>query len=722
MKFRFVICLVHVIFLNAYGQLTLEDIFLSSKYREKHPENLRFMKDDSFYTVQEGNSVLKKETLTGKVVDTLITKTDTLNRGKFNFFDYNLSPNENYLVLSGNKVSIYRRSFLADILIYNLKDKTFRRMLLPDKTSDKVGNVEISPDEKKVSFTYQNNLYVLDLSSNETEQVTHDGTKNFIINGSADWVYEEEFEFTKAYEWSNNSKMLAFLKFDESRVPDYNMQKWMGLYPENYVYKYPKAGEINAKVSLHVFNLERKVTNTILTDSLNCYYLPRFRWAGKSNRILFFSLNRQQTNLTIQQYNPDLDKKFNILFKQFPNSIELDKELFYSERLNTLFISGKVVNENGLYSIKCDNNAAFKKLINYNDLEIDYWDENKQSLFFNAPDQSPEERALFRLNLKSNKTEKLSINSGTHNISVSTRGNFYIVAKSASGQPSSFTLFDGKTNKKLRVLEDNRILKSNIENLHLPVQSFTSFKTSEGYNLNGWIIKPPTFDSTQKYPLIMFVYGGPGSQMVKNAWGGSYYLWHQFLASKGFIVACFDGRGTGGKQVAFRNITYGKLGELETKDQIEVARHLAKFSYIDSTQIGIWGWSFGGYLSTNSLLRGAEIFKAAIAVAPVTSWRFYDTIYSERYLGLPTDNAVGYDNNSPVMYADKLKGKYLLIHGTSDDNVHIQNTFAMQEALIRAGKEFETFIYPNKNHGISGGNTRYHLYSKMLEFWNRNLK
>ena len=722
MKLRFVICILQLVILNVFGQLTLEDIFLSSKYREKRPENLKFMINDSFYTVQEGNSILKKETATGRVVDTLISKTDTLNNGKFNLFDYSLSHNENFILLAGNREGIYRRSFVADYLVYNLIDKSFKSVYITDKQSGKIGNVEFSPNDMKVAFVWNNNLYSKDLSSNQTEQITFDGKKNFIINGSTDWVYEEEFELFKAYQWSQDSKMLAFLKFNESEVPVYNMQKWTGLYPENYTYKYPKAGEKNAKVTLNLYNSETKKTTEVLTDSLDSYYLPRFIWAGKRNEVIFLCLDRQQTKLTIRKFDPLNNKSLVIVSKQFPCSIELDPDLYYSENSNTLFFTGKVINDDGLFSVSCVNNSSIKKIISQNDLEMDCLDEKNKLVYYTAPSLKPEERDNFRISLKTNKIEKLSLNSGTNNITVSPEGNIYIIASNCKGVPTFFTMYNAKTKKNLRVLEDNQILRKSIESLKLPDQTFLSINTSEQITLNGWIIKPALFDSIQKYPVIMFVYGGPGSQMVKNFWAGSYYLWHQFLASKGFIVACFDGRGTGGKGSSFKNMTYGKLGELETRDQIEVAKYLSKLNYVDSLHIGIWGWSFGGYLSTNSLLIGNNIFKAAIAIAPVTSWRFYDTIYSEKYLNLPKDNAAGYDNNSPIMYADKLKGKYLLIHGTSDDNVHIQNTFAMQEALIKAGKEFETFIYPNKNHGISGGNTRYHLYSKMFDFWNRNLK
>ncbi|MBC7387592.1 MAG: DPP IV N-terminal domain-containing protein [Opitutaceae bacterium] len=720
MKLRFVISFLQFIIIPAFGQLTLEDIFLSSKYREKHPENLNFMINDSFYTVQEGNSILKKETVTGRVVDTLISKSDTINKGKFSLFDYSFSHNENVILLAGNREGIYRRSFLADYVFYNCTEKTFKSIHIANQQSGKIGNVEFSPNDKKVAFVWNNNLYSNDLSSNETEQITFDGKSNVIINGSTDWVYEEEFEFTKAYKWSQDSKIIAFLKFDESEVPDYNMQKWTGIYPENYVYKYPKAGEKNSKVTLNLYNTETKKTTEVSTDSLDSYYVPRFIWA--ENQVLFLSLNRQQTKLSITKFDPITNKSSVILSKQFPTSIELDPDLYYSENSNTLFFSGKVFNDDGLFSINCGKNPNLKKLINQNDLEIDCLDDKNKFVYYTSPTLKPEERDNFRISLKTKKIEKLSINSGSNKITVSLEGNIYIIANNSTGVPTSFATYNAKTKNCVRILEDNQLLKDKIESLNLPDQTFLSVKTSEQIVLNGWTIKPPLFDSTQKYPVIMFVYGGPGSQMVKNFWTGSYYLWHQFLASKGFIVACFDGRGTGGKGNLFQKVTYGKLGELETKDQVEVAKYLSRLDYVDSLRIGIWGWSFGGYLSTNSLLIGNNVFKTAIAVAPVTSWRFYDTIYSERYLNLPKDNAAGYDNNSPIMYAEKLKGKYLLIHGTSDDNVHIQNAFAMQEALIKAGKEFESFIYPNKNHGISGGNTRYHLYSKMFDFWNRNLK
>ena len=332
------------------------------------------------------------------------------------------------------------------------------------------------------------------------------------------------------------------------------------------------------------------------------------------------------------------------------------------------------------------------------------------------------EKHVERISMKTDKMERLSTVSGNNSFQLSETGNFYIITNNAAGNPSSFTLFDAKTKKPVRVLEDNKALRQQLNALNLSPQTFFTFKTSENVELSGWIMKPNNFDSTKTYPLIMFNYGGPGYQMVTNAWGGGNYFWHQFLASKGFIVACVDGRGSGGRGTAFRTSTYKRLGELETKDQIEAARFFATKTFVDKSKIGIWGWSFGGYLSSMSLLLGNEIFSAAIAVAPVTSWRFYDAIYSERYLSTPQNNPKGYDDNSPIQHASKLKGKYLLIHGTSDDNVHFQNAISMQEALIKAGKQFETFVYPNKAHGISGGNTRCHLYTLMFDFWNRTLK
>ncbi len=726
------IVLIVALFSRLLGQsqsLTLEDIFLKNKYLENRPENLRFMKDDRFYTEQVGNAILKKETISGKIIDTIVSKTDTLNGKKFDLFDYAFSSDEKQILLAGNRKGIYRRSFTADYLLVRSS-----KFVVPSSTTNieqvifnDISYATFSPDGTKIGYLKDNNLFYFDLQSRSTVQVTSDGKKNCIINGSTDWVYEEEFEFTKAFFWSPDSRYLAFYRFDETDVPEYNMQKWQGIYPIDYRFKYPKAGEKNAKVEIKVFDLVNKYMNNILLDSVSDFYIPRIQWASTKNILNIRKLDRSQTLLSYYHFDPE-NLKCELLFnygKKGERPIEIHDDVFYDKRhryfltlLEDTLGFKKIYN----YSIKANKIARVWDEQNcpYEIVNADHV-ENKGAWDYYTCNVGVLETQCFRIYRPTILTEKISTKAGQNSIQVSEAGNYYIITNTSVGFPATVTLYDAKTTKPIRVLEDNASLKQSLKNLNLPEQTFFQFTTSENVLLNGWMIKPKDFDSTRKYPVVMFEYGGPGSQMVVNGWMGNMYLWHQFLASQGFVIVCVDGRGTGGRGTAFRTITYKRLGELETKDQIEAAKYLSNLSFVDKNRIGIWGWSFGGYLSTLSILLGNDVFKAAIAVAPVTSWRFYDTIYTERYLSTPQDNAKGYDNNSPLTYADRLKGNYLLIHGTSDDNVHFQNAIAMQEALIKAGKQFDTFVYPNKAHGISGGNTRLHLYTMMFNFWKEKL-
>lgn len=703
--------------------LTLENIFLHNQYREKRPDNLRFQKDDRFYTEQEGTSILLKETLSGKTHDTLIHHTDTLNKRSFQLFDYAFSDDESFLLLAGNRKNIYRRSYTADYCLIHLPTHT-TQALLP-----KCSYATLSPDGSKVAYVRDNNLFYYDIAQKKEVAVTTDGRKNFIINGSTDWVYEEEFEFTQAFFWSPDNKYLAYYRFDETEVPEYNMQKWAGNYPIDYRFKYPKAGEKNAKVAILIRNIASQATTLVPMHDRHDFYIPKIAWTPLAHTIAIRKLDRSQTKLTYYHFHAaanQLDSLFEIDNQQ-QRPIEMHNDDFqYTEGKKKCILFGMEdssgLRKPALYDIRSKKiGRQHKGLALPGEIaSIDQvtngrvWD--YYTCYENAIGKS-----CYVVSRKTLGIRKISRTKGTHAIQVSEAGNYYLLTHSSAGIPSTVTLFDAKTQLPLRTLEDNAPLRAELDKLQLPKQTFFSFKTSENITLNGWMIKPSHFDSTQHYPVIQYVYGGPGSQMVVDTWTGSTYLWHQYLASQGFIVACVDGRGTGGRGTEFRTCTYKKLGELETKDQIETAKYLGSLPYVDKNRIGIWGWSFGGYLSTNSLFWGSDVFKAAIAVAPVTNWRFYDSIYTERYLSTPQDNAVGYDRNSPIHYADKLKGHYLLIHGTSDDNVHFQNTLALQEALIKAGKQFETFVYPNKAHGISGGNTRWHLYTLMTNFWKANL-
>jgi dipeptidyl-peptidase-4 len=708
--------------LLAAQSLTLEDIFFSAKYREKYPENLSFMQNDAFYSVREGAAVLKKVTATGRTADTLVSHTDTLLNHTFSLFDFQFSQDEKQFVLAGNQRRIYRRSYTADYILANPVHSDSLRWVFTSFLN--VGYATLSPDGKKLAYVKENNLYLYEIATQQLVPLSQDGQKNKIINGSTDWVYEEEFEFTKAFFWSPDSKHIAFYRFDESKVAEYNMQKWEGLYPTDYRFKYPKAGEKNSLVSIHLYDLASKETLKIALDSTSAHYIPRIQWASPG-LLHIRTLNRNQTKLSILHYEV-ANRHLRTLYQEQNYPVEIQDDAFYTGKNNELLTTTEKdgTDKSLLVLYPGDKNcpSCGEQLPKIAGLQGIVGYDPKQKWIYYSFSTDAIHKQLGRISLKTKQREVLSESPGNNTIQVSEGGSYYIITHSSVGNPSTCTLYDSRTKKAVRVLENNSELRSKLQALPLVQQKFFQFQTSENIPLNGWIMKPLDFDSTRQYPLIQFVYGGPGSQMVLDTWTGGYYLWHQYLASQGFMVACVDGRGTGGRGTAFRSGTFHRLGEYETNDQIEAAKFLGTLSYVDKTRMGIWGWSFGGYLSTLSLLKGNDVFSAAIAVAPVTNWRFYDTIYTERYLGVPSDNAKGYDMNSPLNFADRLKGHYLLIHGTSDDNVHIQHTYAMQEALVKVGKQFDSFVYPNKAHGISGGKTRLHLYTMMANFWKEKLK
>ena len=702
--------------------LTLEDIFFSSKYREKHPENLFFMENDAFYSVQEGAAILKKETATGKTVDTVLSQTDTLLGNRFALFQYDFSAGEKQLLLAGNYHGIYRRSYTADYVLAT--PSTSHSAKWAFHVLPAISYATFSPDGSKIAYVKENNLYWFDIASKTHVQVTTNGKKNSFINGSTDWVYEEEFEFTKAFFWNPDSRHIAFYTFDEREVPEYNMQKWEDLYPTDYRFKYPKAGEKNSKVGIQVYDVQLQKTRSLALDTLSAYYVPRIQWTNRPGVLALSFLNRDQTQLQLAHYNTE-NQHLSFIYKELNSPIEIQDPLFYLPDGTCVRTSEKEGTKKAFQflSPQATSFSYAEKTLPLEGKELEnlvYLDEKRQWLYFTFSEGAVNKK-VGRLSLTSKKVEILTADPGVHHIQVSSKGNFYMISHSEIGSPSTHILYDAKSKRPIRALEENKELKQKLGALALSTARFFQFTTSENMVLNGWMLTPRDFDSTKRYPLIQFVYGGPGSQMVTNAWTGSQCLWHHYLTTQGFIVACVDGRGTGGRGNAFRTCTYKRLGELETKDQLEAAKYLGSLRYVDNTRIGIWGWSFGGYLSTQSLLLGDSVFKAAVAVAPVTNWRFYDTIYTERYLSTPQDNAKGYDLNSPLTYADRLKGAYLLIHGTSDDNVHIQHTYALQEALVKAGKQFDSFIYPNKAHGLSGGKTRLHLYTMMSQFWKDKL-
>jgi dipeptidyl-peptidase-4 len=706
--------------------ITVEDIWQRNTFRMSSVHGVDWMKNGQFYTsqVQDNNSgaahVIRYNITTGQIADTVFNGNTVALAGRpFGFDSYGFSPDETKILFATETEPIYRRSFKASYFIYDLGS----RQLTPLSTGGKQSYATFSPDGSKVAFTRDNNLFYVDLASKREIQITKDGEFNKIINGSTDWVYEEEFSFAQAFFWSPDGKKIAFYTFDESEVKEYNMQVWGTLYPVDYRFKYPKAGEKNSVVGISVYHLDNNNIVKMDVGPEKDQYIARINWTQNPDLLSMRRMNRLQNKLEVLHAEANTGKSNVVLTEKADTYIDINDDLTYLQDGKHFIFSSELGGYKHIYLY--DINGKLKKQITRGNWEVDEVvgvDEKRGVVYFTSTEVSPMERHFYSINLNGKNKKKLSEGAGTHTINMSTDFKYYLDYYSSANVPVVVKLHEGKDGKMLRVLEDNKALNSKLASYDISPLEFFSFKTpSEGVSLNGYMIKPSSFEENKKYPVLMFVYGGPGSQQVKDSWTGGNYLWYQMLAQKGYIVVCVDNRGTGGRGAEFKKVTYANLGKYETVDQIETAKYLGSLPYVDKSRIGIWGWSFGGYMTSLAMTLGADYFKTGIAVAPVTNWRFYDSIYTERYLKTPQLNASGYDDNSPVTYADRLKGKYLLIHGTGDDNVHFQNAVAMQDALIKANKQFESFYYPNRNHGIYGGNTRLHLYKMMTDFLDRNL-
>lgn len=698
--------------------ISLEDVFKKGTFNQKSIHGINWMKDGQYYSslINDGHpKVVKINIATGEQEAVLI---DGQQLG-INFSNYSFNNDESKALLASNVESIYRRSSKGVYHVLDLASGKVQELM----AGEKISYATLSPDNTKVAFVKDNNLYYVELEANKVHQVTHDGKWNHIINGSADWVYEEEFSMAQAFHWSADGKKLAFLRFDETEVPEFNMQIWGPLYPEDYKFKYPKAGEKNAIVSIHIHDLEADNTLTVDTGAEEDIYLPRIYWAGNSETLAFIRLNRLQNQMDLFHANAATGKSTLIVQESSDTYVDLN----YNDNLQYLkegkgFI--RTSEQDGFKHIyHHDMDGKLIRQITAGDWEVTDLigvDESTNTLYYLSTEISPLEKNLYSIRLNGKRKELLTPAKGSHSINMSGDFKYFIDYYSTANSPLVVSL-NSSSGKEIKVLEDNEALRERMTSFAIAPKEFFQFETVDGTTLNGYLLKPADFDPNKQYPVLMYVYGGPGSQTVLNAWGGTRDFWHHHLAAEGYIVASVDNRGTGARGKAFKDLTYANLGKLETEDQIAGAKYLGSLPFVDPERIGIWGWSYGGYMSSLGLMIGNDVFKAAIAVAPVTTWRYYDTIYTERYLQTPQLNAAGYDNNSPITHVNKLKGSFLLIHGTGDDNVHYQNAVDLVDALIAADKQFETFYYPNRNHGIYGGNTTWHLYTMMTDFIKRKL-
>lgn len=697
-------------------EITLEDIWAKGTFRSKSIDEIRSMKNGENYCILKREGIEKYAYSTGKKIEQIVSFSDLKFKTENEYvFDYRFNQDESKLLLATNPEFIYRRSYRANYYIYDIKTKQ-----LASVNEDKVRLAEFAPDGSKVAYVKANNLFMLSLSDMQETQITTNGEFNKIINGTTDWVYEEEFAITKGFFWSPDSRKIAFYSFDESKVKEYTIPYYGSLYPVQYTYKYPKAGEANSVISVLVYDIEAEQTHNIDLGPNKDIYIPRLQWT-LNNEVFVHKLNRHQNHyeLFVASCN---DYKLNKIYDERNECYieQVEDVTFLSDKKNFILKSEK----NGFMNLYKVN--IYTKEIEpvttgqYDVADICYIDDKSGKIYFTAAQSEAYNRELLVVD-KNKKIKKLSGKAGTYTADFSATGKYYISSFSDTDTPTIYTVNDN-TGKTLVVLEDNKDLKAVLSNYGKERKEFGKFKTSSGQELNYWIIKPEKMESGKKYPLLFYVYGGPGSQEVLNSQSrASDYMWFRMLAQKGYVVACVDGRGTGMRGEKFKKCTYMELGKYETEDQIEAAKYFGSLSFIDKNRIGIFGWSYGGYMSSLCITKGADYYKTAIAVAPVTNWRYYDNVYTERFMRTPQENADGYDMNSPINHVEKLKGNYLLIHGTADDNVHYQNSMDLITALVKANKQFEHFAYPNKDHGIYGGNTRLHLYTLMTDFILRKL-
>ncbi len=710
---------VTLLFLKSFSQkndLSISSI-VNQVYNPERIESIKQLKKSKGFTTikidyEKRISAVLYFDYKQKTFDTLIS---SLYSGIPFFTDYLFSRNEKKILLETETDKIYRRSKQAIYYEYNIKSGKINKVF-----DYKIQEPLFSPNGNKIAFIYRRNIYVKDLKNNKTEKITNDGNYQ-TLNGITDWVYEEEFGFVRAFDWSPDSNFIAYIKFDESEVPIFSMDIYgSDLYQFPYMFRYPKAGENNSFVSTMLYNFENKKTSKIEFGQSNPYYIPRIKFDLTYNELYVQTINRLQNHLKLWKINIIDDNSILLLEEKDKYYVSVhdnfkilndESFLWTSERdgFNHIYHyskNGNLINQitRGLWDVTA--------LLRYN--------EKNKEIYYQSVQNGSINRTIHSISLDGEKMKNFGLSKGFNGADFSFDGNYFIYSYSDEKTPPVYYLCDSKKGRKIKELLNNWDLKLRLSKFKLPNKEFSEIQIN-GENLNMWILKPNNFNPSNNYPVLMYQYSGPGSQQVANRWGNERSLWHKMLANKGYIIVCVDGRGTGFKGSEFKKMTYLNLVKYETIDQISVAKKIGELPYVDSERIGIWGWSFGGHMATNCLLKGNDIFSMGIAVAPVTNWRFYDTIYTERFMRTPQENPDGYDLNSPINYADRLKGKFLIIHGSADDNVHVQNTMRMVEALIQNDKQFEWMIYPDKNHGIYGGNTTKHLYTKMTNFILNNL-
>lgn len=703
----------------------LEDLYVHSTFAQRSVRGMNSMKDGKTYGSFEKGALNIYNYKTGKLVNTLFSINDLVLPGDtmpIRLQNYELSQNEDKVLCLTDMEYIYRHSFHATYYVYDMKTKT----LQPLSENGKQRLATFSPDATKVAFMRDNNLFIKDLATGEEKQFTNDGLYNYVINGAPDWVYEEEFSFSQGFYWSPDSKKIAYYRFDESNVKEFQMEEFEGLYPDWYSFKYPKAGEDNSVVEVYVYDLATGKSVKMDTGEETDIYLPRIGWTKDANTLAIQRLNRHQNHLEILAANATTGESRVFYDETNDYYIDITDDWTFVDDDNTFLMTSEKSGYNHIYMYLLDGTLV-KQLTTGNwDVTQVYGFDGKE-VYFQAAKKSHIERQIYAVDLKGNIREVIGLE-GTNNARFSNDFSYLININSTANHPNQYVLYD-KKGRVVRVLEDNHQLVEKIKDYNLGEKSFftisdPAFVMPDGTQaeIDAWQILPPDFDPNKKYPVLIYVYGGPGYQTVNNSWADSDFWWMQLLAQHGIIIVSINNRGSGAQGEMFKKMTYLQLGKYETEDMITLAKYMAKKPYVDADHIGIYGWSYGGFMAANGITKGSEVISTAVSVAPVTNWRYYDNVYTERFMRTPQENSEGYDLNSPVHNTAMIKGNYLLCHGSGDDNVHYQNAMELIKAMISNGKQFDLMIYPNKNHGIYGGyeygdgECRMHLFNKIDGF------
>ena len=715
----------------AGDNVTLRDVMYGGYWPQTYAAIKPMADGEHFARMSDDRTmILKGSFKNGEIVDTLFNAATARGFNEKRIDGYEFSPNEKLILLQTKTIGIYRNSYTAEHYIFDRKNNKVEP--LSQNGAQQVP--KFSPDGTMVAFVRNNNIYLVKLLfGNAESQVTTDGEYGKIINGIPDWVNEEEFMTNCSYDFSADSKVIAYIKYDESDVMMYDMPMYTtgsdNAYYDNfcnpYSFKYPVAGADNSKISVHSFDIKSKVTRKLDVNIPEEGYIPRIKFTTNPEILAVITLNRHQSVLEIQAVNP-LSGTSKTIMREESDTYLNEQTYANIEFLNNHFVfQSERSGYNHLYLYTL--NGELVRPITSGEYEVKSfygWDSKKNEFYYSSNEGSPLREHIYKVTAKGKKT-KLTANDGTNKAVFSAGMKYFINTHSSINTPHVVTT-NSNNGKVIKTLIDNSNLKERLAKFDMPTKEFFTFTTSDGVELNGWMIKPYDFDAAKQYPVVMFQYSGPYSQQVNDNWYTGNYgnaMFESYMACEGFIMVCVDGRGTGGRGTEFGKCTYLKIGQYEPSDQVEAAKYLGTLPYVDKNNIGIWGWSFGGYNTIMSMSQNDAVFKAGVAVAAPTDWRFYDTIYTERYMRTPKENKEGYDTGSAIVNASKLNGKLLLVHGTADDNVHLRNMIRYIHALTQANKKFETALYPDSNHSIYyGANTRYHLFERIAEFFKENLK